>query len=370
MSSFYTELSPSAQTAYAQTFDHVLIGSLHRSVADLTGSFAKKSVSGIEYWYFQYRDIDSRLKQVYLGPKSERLDRLIALKQSNKLGKQTSVAKQARAALALGNAGIVRAQFKVIRRLEEYGFFKAGGVLIGTHAFACHGNMLGVSWRDAHKTHDVDFAYAGRSVGLALPSDVKVDVHDAITSLEMGFLPSSRLDGMQGGSYVIPTQPDFRLDFITTVGRDGSDLINFPNLNVAMVPLKFMEYSLQDIRQVAMLSDEGAILVNLPSPSRYALHKLLVAGERSGSFKTKSNKDLLQSAALLSYLSAHQPEELLEAWINLEERGKGWRSRFSKGVAMMTSAFPEIGETVAEVSALAEESRRNQDDDLDTQRPM
>jgi hypothetical protein len=72
------------------------------------------------------------------------------------------------------------------------------------------------------------------------------------------------------------------LDFITTVGRDHSDLINFPNLNVAMVPLQFMEFSLKDIRQAALISEEGAILVNVPNPARYALHKLIVAEERDG----------------------------------------------------------------------------------------
>ena len=350
MSSFYSSLPPSAQAAYAQTLDHVTIAALHRNVADLTGSFAKKAVSGLEYWYFQYRDIDAKLKQVYLGPRSERLDRLIVLKQSNTLDKQESIARQARAALALGNNGIVRAQYRVIRRLEEYGFFAAGGVLIGTHAFACYGNMLGVAWGDASKTLDVDFAYAGRSLSLALPSDVKLDVHDAISSLEMGFLPSSKLDGMQGGSYVIPNQPDFRLDFITTVGRKNADLIHFPNLNVAMVPLKFIEYSLQDIRQCALLSEEGAILINLPSPARYALHKLIVAGERSGSFRTKSNKDLLQSVALIQYFAEHQLEDLTDAWADLNARGKGWQTRFNKGLSMLVKTYPEIAHVVDQIT--------------------
>jgi hypothetical protein len=342
MQNLYSELSPSAQTAYAQTLDHVMLGMLQRSVADITGSFAKKNVSGREYWYFQYRDVDSSVKQIYLGPKSKRLDRLIATKGQEPPGRKESLSRQARAAIVLGNAGIVRSQFRVIRRLEEYGFFKAGGVLIGTHAFACYGNMLGIGWHDANKTHDVDFTYAGRSVSLALPTNVKLDVHDAISSLEMGFLPTSRLDGLVGGSYVIPHQPDFRLDFITTVGRDRSDLINFPNLNVAMVPLQFMEFLLKDIRQAALISEEGAILVNVPNPARYAMHKLIVAGERDGSFRTKAIKDLRQSAALITYYAKHQPEDLMEAWTDLYSRGKDWRSRFDKGVDMLLRELPEV----------------------------
>ena len=216
-------------------------------------------------------------------------------------------------------------------------------MLIGTHAFASHGNMLGVGWYDGNQTHDVDFAYADRSVSLALPTNLKFDVHDAISSLEMGFLPASKLDGLVGGSYVIPHQPDFRLDFLTTIGRDDSDLVNFPNLNVAMVPMKFMEFSLQDIRQAALMSEEGAILVNVPSPARYALHKLIVAGERSGAFKTKANKDVRQAAALVTFLAKYQPDDLMEAWTDLDSRGKGWRTRFEQGVTMLLCAMPEIG---------------------------
>lgn len=341
MTVFFTELSPSAQTAYAQTLDHVMINALHRSVADLTGSFARKRVSGQEYWYFQYRDIDAKLKQVYLGPRNPRLDALIALKESKTLDKRGPITKQARAAIALGNHGIPRTQFRVIRRLEEYGFFRAGGVLIGTHSFSCYGNMLGVNWFNANYTQDLDFAYAGRSISLALPANLQLDIHDAITSLEMGFLPSSKLDGMQGGSYIIPTQPDFRLDFVTTMGRKNDDLIHFPQLNLAMTPLKFMEFSLEDVRQCALIADDGAILINVPNPTRFALHKLIVASIRGNSFRTKSNKDLMQSAALLSYFEQFQMDELLETWIDLENRGKSWRSQFERGIGMLNRLIPE-----------------------------
>lgn len=83
----------------------------------------------------------------------------------------------------------------MIRRLLDYGFFKAGGVLVGTHAFLAYGNLLGVVWGDASRTQDVDFAHAGKSVSIALPGTVEVDVHRAIESLEMGFLPISGIAG-------------------------------------------------------------------------------------------------------------------------------------------------------------------------------
>lgn len=367
---FFRTLSPSAQTSFAQTVDHAMMTSVHRTVADLVGAFVKKTVAGKEYWYFQYRELreldnQGKVQQVYLGPRGERLDRLIAMKtnavaNSAKEPQPDHLAMQARAAIALGNFAIVPAQMKVLRRLDDYGFFRAGGVLVGTHAFACYGNMFGVAWGDFQMTQDLDFAYGGRSLSLALRSDVKLNVHDALTSLEMGFLPSSKLDGLVGGTYVVPENPDFRVDFLTTMGREQADLVNMPDMNVAMVPLKFMEFSLEDIQQTVVLAKDGAVLVNLPSPSRFALHKLIVAGLRTGSFQPKVRKDIWQAAALLTYLVAHSPEALADAWIDLNARGRGWRSRLASGIQLMKVHRPDTVELIAEcgrVVALREASR-------------
>ncbi len=50
----YTELSASAQAAYAQVFDSALALEHQRSLAGLQGSFASKLVKGKKYWYFQF----------------------------------------------------------------------------------------------------------------------------------------------------------------------------------------------------------------------------------------------------------------------------------------------------------------------------
>jgi hypothetical protein len=347
---FYADLSPSAQTAYAQLIDHAMTATMNRTIADLSGAFVKKVVAGKEYWYFQYRELreldeKGSVKQIYLGPRSERLDRMIHAKQDAKAVTKnptpSQLQMQAGAAVALGNFAIASKQLKVLKRLDEYGYFCAGGVLVGTHAFSCYGNMCGVAWGNFQMTHDIDFAYGGPSLSIALPSDLKIDVHDAISSLEMGFLPSAKLNGTAGGTYVVPEDPDFRLDFLTTCGRDEAQLINFPNLNLAMVPLKFMEFSLQDIQQTVVISSDGAVLVNIPHPARYALHKLIVAGERKGAFATKVQKDLWQAGALLTYLVDRQSHALAEAWVDITKRGKGWRTRFEAGLRALQAQLPE-----------------------------
>lgn len=178
--------------------------------------------------------------------------------------------------------------YRVLRRLADYGFFEAGGVLIGTHAFLAYGNMLGVRWGSSDRTQDIEFAHAGKAVSLLLPGTIKVRTGDAIASLGMGFLPVSGLGGKTGGAWLIPKEPEFRLDFLTPRHRGAGKPFVHPQLGVTLQPLPFMEYSLQGVEQAVLPSTEGAVLVNLPDPARYALHKLLIAGEREGAFRVKA----------------------------------------------------------------------------------
>jgi hypothetical protein len=338
MSDLYHDLSPAAQAAYAELFDVVRAHDLHRSVSDLNGSFASKAVKGRKYWYFQFRDIDGGVRQIYVGPDSEGLQALIA-----EAGKQPmrGIVPLARSAVALGCARVIPAHFRIIRRLAEYGFFSAGGVLVGTHAFLAMSNMLGVSWSDSTGTQDVDFAHPGRNISIALPSTVRIDVHAAIESLAMGLLPITSFGGNAGATYINPSRPDFRVDFLTMLHRGGNAPVVIPNLNIALQPLKFMEFSMEHPVQTVVFCDEGAVTVNAPIPARYAVHKLIVQGEREKSFRTKSSKDLRQAAALISYFAGHQPEELVQAWLDMVARGKGWENRARSGLQALVRAYPD-----------------------------
>ena len=171
----YTDLSLTAQTAYAQALD-ATIGAEHiRSVADLAGSFAAKTVKGHKYWYYQYTEPAGKLRQVFVGPDNDAVKRLIARKGQPAV--TSSLAPLARSAIALGCAGILPRHFQVLKRLAEYGFFRGGGVLVGTHAFIAFGNMLGVRWSETLHTQDIDFAHPGKNIALALAPDLEVNTH-------------------------------------------------------------------------------------------------------------------------------------------------------------------------------------------------
>lgn len=336
----YIEQSLSAQTAYAQLLDATIGAQMGRSVADLSGSFNAKVIKGRTYWYFQYTEPAGNLRQVYVGPDSPALQGLIQRK--GEAPASAPLLPLARSALALGCMGVIPRQFRVLRRLADYGFFHAGGLLIGTHAYLAYANMLGLRWGGQERTQDIDFAHAGKSVALLLPSDIDVRTDEAIESLNMGFLPAIGLGGKAEGSWLIPAEPDFRLDFLTPLHREGDKPFAHPKLHITLQPLPFMEFSLEDTEQAVVFCPEGAALVNVPAPERFALHKLIVFGERAGSFRAKANKDLAQAASLIAYLAEHREEALGLALDDLLSRGKGWRSRFAVGAQALARAYPEL----------------------------
>jgi hypothetical protein len=336
----YIDQSLGAQTAYAQLLDAAIGAQMGRSVADLSGSFNAKTIKGRTYWYFQYTEPAGKLRQVYVGPDSAALQRL--MQRKSEVAASASLVPLARSALALGCMGVIPRQFRVLRRLADYGFFHAGGVLIGTHAFLAYANMLGLRWGGQERTQDNDLAHAGKSVALLLPSDIDVRTDEAIESLNMGFLPAIGLGGKAEGSWLIPTDPEFRLDFLTPLHREGDKPYVHPKLHITLQPLPFMEFSLEGIEQAVIFCAEGAALVTVPAPERFALHKLIVFGERTGTYRAKANKDLAQAASLIAYLSEHREDALGVALDDLLSRGKGWRSRFAAGAQALARAYPEL----------------------------
>jgi hypothetical protein len=251
---------------------------------------------------------------------------------------------------------IVPQHFRVIHRLAEHGFFNAGGVLIGTHAFVAMGNMLGVRWKGGWRTNDIDFAHAGKNVSLALPTNTKANVHDAITSLEMGLLPANSITTGEGATYLNAKNADLRIDLLTVPGRSDAIYRHEP-LNVNLQPLEFMEFSLEKTTQTVVISGENALVVNIPSPVRYALHKLVVMAEREEQFRTKIAKDAGQVASIVSYALDRSPYALQEASEDILARGRGWRSRVAAGTKLLATYHPALAQRLSESMKLAPSKR-------------
>ncbi|RYF53345.1 MAG: hypothetical protein EOO27_26405 [Comamonadaceae bacterium] len=177
---------------------------------------------------------------------------------------------------------------------------------------------------------------------------VQVNVHDAITLLEMGLLPANSIRTGEGATYLNARSGEMRIDLLTVAGRSDSIYRHEP-LNVNLQPLKFMEFTLERTTQTALVSGENALIVNIPSPLRYALHKLIVMAEREEQFRTKVAKDAGQVDSILSYALARSRFVLKEAADDLMSRGKGWRSRAAQGKRLLAHYHPSVAQALDSV---------------------
>ena len=139
----YRELPVAAQTAYAELQEQVQVAETMRSPASLTGTVGWKTIKGRRYAYWQFKEVDGRKREYYLGPEGPAIEAI-----ENARGKPVpafeAVARQASAAFAQGNALTPAKHFRIVKRFADYQFFRAGGLLVGTQAFLAMGNQLGV----------------------------------------------------------------------------------------------------------------------------------------------------------------------------------------------------------------------------------
>ena len=98
-----------------------------------------------------------------------------------------------------------------------------------------------------------------------------------------------------------------------------------------------------DTTQAALLARAGACIVNIPAPERYAVHKLIVYGERPVSQRAKAVKDLEQAAALAQWhLENGQVERFNSAWRDAIGRGRGWKKRAQVGRKALIVRHPAL----------------------------
>ena len=83
-----------------------------------------------------------------------------------------------------------------------------------------------------------------------------------------------------------------------------------------------------------MLHDAG-IYVMVPSPQRYAIHKLIISQRRKDG-AIKRDKDIQQAEALLDIIWQKRPHELKLAWEEAYQRGNKWRQPLIEGMGNLT----------------------------------
>lgn len=330
------------QTLYAELLERLLAESARRGPAKAPGVFTTKTVKGESYVYFQYSEPGGKVRQLYLGRQGLLTERLIERFKAEKPREEeerASLERLCAQVLAGGAWSMGPRAARVLKAFSAAGVFEAGAVLVGTHAFGAIGNLLGHRLTGGSlRTEDLDLAAISL---LAAAEGAKADAPAALERLEMGFLPVPALDPRQPSSSFKVRGAALRVDFLTP-GKGGKP-IPIPALGTSAQPLPMLDYLLENPERAA-IADAGGFLALVPTPARFALHKVLLAGERPASQQTKAAKDAAQALELIGVLAEQRPGDLRLALDAAKARGwerkllSGWK-RISAG----RKGLPDLG---------------------------
>jgi hypothetical protein len=328
-----TDIPLMLQTVYADLLDRAATNAVAAAVP-AGGVFTAKQMRGRRYWYFQASKANGR-GQRYVGPETpELLQRIAAHKAapSYQRDQRTMVATLMRS----GNLPRPLSPIgDLVAALSAAGVFRLRGVVVGTTAYQTYAAILGVRLPAAMmQTEDVDVAQFA-DVSAAIGETTR-PMPDVLREVDASFRPVPHIDPGRAVSCVAAS--GLRVDFLTpNRGRETEEPQRLPALGTDAQPLRFLDFLIRDPEHAVLLHGAG-VLVAVPAPQRYALHKLIVTRHRRDG-TAKREKDLFQAQALLDALVRRRPHELHAAWAEAFSRGKTWQRLLGEGLGLLHPAI-------------------------------
>lgn len=337
-------LSPTTTILYSE----LLQQSLGALPSERGVSYYTKHIHGRDYWYAEFH-VGATRRQVAIGPDSEALRARIADHRDRVAADAESAAERERLVAMLRKGGAARpdrATGRVLEALERIGVFQVGGVLVDSHAFAALGNLLGVSWTGGTlRTQDMDVAMARIAVGVGAVTQA---LPDALDDTGLGFFPVPGLDRRAPSTAFRIRGQTLHVDLLTPLaGPDDGRPRYIPAIKTHAAPLRFLGYLIEDPVPAVVVTGRG-VLVNVPDPARFALHKLVVAERRVVRDQAKARKDRAQADAVIEVLAEDRPGDLALALDASLAMPKGFRKQLSAGIARLA---PPRREALADLGA-------------------
>lgn len=323
-------LSRAAQVAYQD----LLRLHLDETASELIGTIEERHRGGRSYLYDRFR-IGSEMKSRYLGEGSEALRARLAKAAELKAGaagRRQAMSRLTRILRAEGLIGTDRETGSLLLAFARAGLFRLGGTLIGTAAYALYQGELGVRFDtdELAQTGDIDFASFER---------LSVALGDQVEEAPGEILPALKFDPVPGiGDHQVwkwrQNKGEALVEFLTPAF--GEERVKpLPALGVSALGLHYLNYLIAGPIQAVALYRSG-VLVQIPRPERYAIHKLIVADRRiGGPDQLKARKDRGQAAFLIRVLAEDRPDDLAEAYDDALSRGPRWRARIGASLARM-----------------------------------
>ena len=270
----------------------------------------RKNADGLRFYSRQFYDASGKQREAYVaGPVGSTAAEQRAEALKLQIDQSKAISKELR---LLGREGYQLSDAKTyntLASLHNHGLFRAGAVLIGSHAFGVLLNQLGVR-AARYATEDIDLA---RGESLSFETPLKQSL---LELLQGSGLPFVEVTGFRAKSP--PTQwkergrSRFHLDLLAPSPDDSFQEIPVPELGAYATGVPYLRYLISAPQNALLSSRNGCFQVKAPTPERFAVHKLLVA-QRRPARSQKSLKDLDQSAILLAALGEHHPGAIEEA---------------------------------------------------------
>jgi len=326
--------SLTTQTIYAELVDRCATAAFEAEFP-LNGSFVRVTVKGRDYWYFQQgaRDASGKQHRKYVGPDTAENRQRIA-----NHGRAKNDYRESRHLIAMlrrsGFQSPPEETGRILQVLSAAGVFRMRACLVGTAAYQIYGPMLGVRLPHASlQTQDLDIAQF-TAISVAIGKDEQTPpLLEVLQKADSSFrsVPHTRKSDATA-AYV--NADGFRVEVLTeSRGPERETPAALPAIGTHAQPLRFLDFLIRNEIRAAVLDDAG-ILVNVPSPERFALHKLIIAQRRRAA-SAKIDKDLEQAAALLGVLAARRPTDLREIWREAFDRGPKWQRLLASGLGMI-----------------------------------
>jgi hypothetical protein len=287
-------------------------------------SFKSKNINGKRYWYL-YISIGKTRREHYLGQETtELLDRIQdekSLWQSNTDDRALRT-RLVNMLIGGGMFALSKDEGKILTLLERNGVFLAGAALVGTLAFKAYANMLGVS----------DIAADNRYL-LALPRPkAPVNLGQLILDSGIGFIEVPILNRKQPTTSFRVRNRDFRVDVLTPMrGRETARPIKLDPFETYAMPLRHLDYLLEDIQPAVLLYEHG-IMINVPAPGRFAIHKCAISQKRASGSAAKIRKDLNQAEQVFEVLLDLRPSDVTLALRAAADRTKSFQEKIRAGL--------------------------------------
>lgn len=335
-----TALPTQIHTMYAQLLDLCRDA---RFAADFppTGSFKKVTVKGRDYWYHQAsrKGPDKAFQaQKYVGPDNANVRALI----ERHAGLKDEYAARRQIVQAFRRLGVTTppgVAGDLLERLALLGIFRMRACLVGTFAFQVYEGLLGVKFpKEYAHTKDLDIAQF-REISISVAATDKIpSLLEALRAVDASFEP---LASLERGD--MPCRFRNRDGYVVDIlvpnrGPDKAAAEPLPALGAAGQLLRYLDFLIyQPVEAVALYG--GGVLVNVPEPARYAVHKLIVSQLRADA--PRRAKDLWQAGCLLAVLTRQDKHALLDAVAEAVRRGPKWARNVRRGLNALDAGVRE-----------------------------